>query len=328
MKFDNLWIRFGCFITGYNYPILSHCSELSKKAVKRYTSAILIILLIWGAVGYQFANRYLKLDSFYSIIVSLIFCVIVIQIERQIILNFNKNKLLYFSRFVIAIAMAIIGAIIIDQIIFKEDVELAKLKSIDIAVDSILPRQTSVVESQIREFDNILAMKEIERANMLADIKNNPFESFTSSVETKRIPGIISGSDGRDSAAIIRSKNVSKQAIPNPNIALLPKIDEEINTIRTLKMEKGTYKLKIRDELKAELLNKNGFLDELDLLVSIVFSHAAAFFIWLIWFILLFFIEMLVLISKTTDKGNDYEDTINHHREIQSKMLGKLKETR
>jgi hypothetical protein len=39
MNMNNWWLKFGCFLTGYNYNILDASSEISAKAVKRYTSA-------------------------------------------------------------------------------------------------------------------------------------------------------------------------------------------------------------------------------------------------------------------------------------------------
>ncbi len=41
------WIRFGCFLTGYNYSILRNCSEAAFKSVKKYTAAMLIVCILW-----------------------------------------------------------------------------------------------------------------------------------------------------------------------------------------------------------------------------------------------------------------------------------------
>lgn len=37
------WIKFGCFLTGWNSSILSQCSEASFKHLKKYTAALLIL---------------------------------------------------------------------------------------------------------------------------------------------------------------------------------------------------------------------------------------------------------------------------------------------
>jgi hypothetical protein len=53
--------------------------------------------------------------------------IIVIQIERQIILSVGKNKLVPLFRVAIEVVMAVIGSVIIDQIIFREDVEKVRI---------------------------------------------------------------------------------------------------------------------------------------------------------------------------------------------------------
>ena len=52
------WIKFGCFLTGWNSSILSQCSEASFKHLKKYTAALLILIIIWVFTGYCFAERY------------------------------------------------------------------------------------------------------------------------------------------------------------------------------------------------------------------------------------------------------------------------------
>lgn len=57
--------------------------------------------------------------------------VMVIQIERQIILSIGKNKLATWFRVIIGIVMAVIGSVILHQIMFKKDVEKQKIENYD-----------------------------------------------------------------------------------------------------------------------------------------------------------------------------------------------------
>src|SRR5689334_15588003 len=120
------WLKFGCFLTGYNYKILRGCSESAVKKVLRYTSAILIICILWAFVGYTFTGRYMKSSWIFSIIGSAIMVVIVVQIERQVILSSKSNKIPLIFRALIALMMGLIGSMIIDQILFKDDIEQEK----------------------------------------------------------------------------------------------------------------------------------------------------------------------------------------------------------
>ena len=74
---NNWWIRFGCFLTGYNYAIVRNSSEVAAKAVKRYTSALLIVCLLWSFIGYSFAERYLESVLIGSIVGAIIAVVII-----------------------------------------------------------------------------------------------------------------------------------------------------------------------------------------------------------------------------------------------------------
>lgn len=87
----NWWIKFGCKLTGWSSSVLSQCSEASKCKLSKYTSALLILILIWGVTGFCFAQRYIGLPTWACGFVSLFFITIVIMIERQIILTSERT---------------------------------------------------------------------------------------------------------------------------------------------------------------------------------------------------------------------------------------------
>ena len=92
----NWWIRFGCFLTGYNYGIVRNSSEVAAKAVKRYTSALLIVCILWAFIGLYFYPAILRGSQWGSLAGAVVAVIIIFQIERQIILSINPSKWLYF----------------------------------------------------------------------------------------------------------------------------------------------------------------------------------------------------------------------------------------
>ena len=88
----NWWLNLGCFLTGWNRHILSQCSEASYKHLKKYTSALLILIVLWGFTGFCFAQRYVHAPLWGCVLSALFFIIIVVQIERQIILTVGSNK--------------------------------------------------------------------------------------------------------------------------------------------------------------------------------------------------------------------------------------------
>ncbi|MES2478094.1 MAG: DUF4407 domain-containing protein [Bacteroidota bacterium] len=321
----NWWIKFGCFLIGYNYDIVKNSSEVSAKAVKRYTSALLIVCILWSFIGYTFTNRYVHGGTWGSLVGSLVFVVIIIQIERQIILSINPNKWLYVARGVIAILMAIIGAIIIDQIIFKEDIDLEKITFIETRVKKALIPKTEELRNQIANLDTAIYKKEIERTNLIADIERSPTTlvySIISSTRTEKVTKIDSTTgkpvttEKSAPVSVTTSSNVA-----NPKISIIPPLDETIKNLRAHKTEKENSLLNIRPQLEKEISSKVGFLDELEVMYSLITRSGVALSIWLIWLLFLLGLEMLVLISKINEKENDYERTVKHHMNLQIRKL-------
>lgn len=321
----NWWIKFGCFLTGYNYGIVKNSSEVAAKAVKRYTSAMLIVCIIWAFIGYVFTDRYLHGGQWGSIIGSVLLVIIIIQIERQIILSINPSRWLYFSRGIIAAMMAIIGAIIIDQIIFKEDIELEKITFIEERVKKALPPKTEELRNQIAALDSAISNKEAERLILIDEVAKNPTTivySSQPSIKTDKYTSV----DSATGKPVIKETSrpvliTSSSNVANPKISLIVPLEETISKMRTLKGEKETALLNIRPELEKLISSKVGFLDELEVMYSLISRSNVAMFVWFIWFFFLLGLEMLVLISKINEKENDYEKTVKHHMNMQMRKL-------
>lgn len=321
----DLWLKTGCYITGYNYNIIKNSSEISAKTVKKYLSAILIVSILWGFIGFCFAQRYLHTGIAGSILVSLIMIIIVIQIERQIILSVGRNIMVPVFRVLIGIVMAVIGSVIIDQIIFREDVEKVKISNIQNEVNHILPVKTKELDLQIRQIDSAINLKEAERASIIEEITKKPFIKSTSS-EIKHFQMSRNGINGKLADTIVKRTDLALNDIPNPKAGLLTGIADQVSLLRKQKSEKENSKINIRQELETELNSKTGFLDELKVLFSILLSSWIAMVVWSMFFLFLLSIEVFVLVNKFGDERNDYDSVILHQKDVRIKMLNKLTE--
>jgi hypothetical protein len=312
----NLWNRFGCFLTGYNYRLIKSSSEASAKAVKKYLSAILIVATLWGFIGYAFTQRYLHGDIYTRYAAALLMIIMVIQIERQIILSIGKNSWAFAFRILIGIVMAIIGSVILDQIIFKEDVEKAKISNIQTEVNRLLPIKTQELTQQIQQLDNSIKAKENERTDLINDIVKNPRISMPST-------SIVYQKDSTGKMVPV-GKTVSSNSVANPKADLIPPIDAQIKYLQEQKTKKENEKLNVQQILEDDLKSKVGFLDELKVLFSILFSSGIALFVWLLLFCFFLAIELFVLVNKFGDAKNDYDKIIIHQMDIRIKMLEQL----
>ncbi|MDP4238870.1 MAG: DUF4407 domain-containing protein [Bacteroidota bacterium] len=315
----DLWIKFGCFLTGHNYTIIKNSSEASAKTVKKYLSALLIISTIWGFIGFAFARRYLHGDIGVSSIGALVMIFIIIQIERQIILSLRKNLFAMLFRILIGVVMAIIGSVILDQVIFKEDVEKEKITNIQKEVNKIMPEKTLELTSQIKQLDNDIAVKENERTALLLELSKRPMITAPTSINDYK-------KDSLTKKMVLVGKKVSIQSAINPKTDLLPQLDILLKNLRDQKIKKENDKLNIQQLLETDIKSKVGFLNELKTLFSILLSSPIAMFVWILLFMFFFMIELFIIINKWGDTENDYDKTVMHQMNVRIKMLDKLAE--
>jgi hypothetical protein len=323
-----IWVRFGCFLTGYNYNIIKASSEAAAKTVKKYTAAMVIVCILWFFIGFTFAQRYLQLSVDGSIAGGLIAVIIIVQIERQIILSIGPSRGLYIARGAIAVMMAILGSIIIDQIIFKDDIELKKITSIEKRIKEALPPKTEELRNQISDLDTVIMKKEIEKLSLSMDINKNPtikVYATTPTIRTNKKTTVdtVTGKPITVEVTIPGTITTSSD-IPNPNIERIKSLEQDIISLRNLKSEKEKSLLNIRPELEKEINSKVGFLDELEIMYLLITGSTAALIVWLIWFFFLLGLEILVLVSKIGDKTSDYEKTVMHHMNLQIRRLDAL----
>ena len=96
------WIKFGCFLTGWNSSILSQCSEASFKHLKEIYCSLININYTMGIYWILFCRKVCRSSMVGDVLSHLLFfVVIVIQIERQIILTVGTHKWNTFFRFLL-----------------------------------------------------------------------------------------------------------------------------------------------------------------------------------------------------------------------------------
>ncbi|MBC9913895.1 DUF4407 domain-containing protein [Chitinophaga varians] len=325
----HLWIRFGCFMTGYNYNILRNCSEAAFKSVKKYTAAMLIVCILWFFIGFTFAQRYLSLSVPGCLLAAGLSTVIIVQVEKQIVLSVKPGWLLRISRILLAFVMSFLGAVIIDQILFAKDIEVEKNVYVSEKVDRLLPSKTEELRRQIAALDTTINKKEQEKENYVADISKRPTTTVsTTQTARKQVPERRVSASGRDTTIwkTVVEGTVATTLVPNPKITLIPSLDSVIGAMRLQKSQKEDELLHIKPALEQEMKASTGFLDELKIMWQIITESGVALTFWLLWVSFFFFIEMLVLFGKMSDGPNDYEKVVLHHMNLQMRRLDALAE--
>ncbi|OAV75346.1 hypothetical protein Barb7_01039 [Bacteroidales bacterium Barb7] len=313
----NWWIKFGCFLTGWNRQILKSCSETSHMKLKRNTSALLILIVLWAFTGYCFADRYINAPWWGCIITSIIFIIIVIQIERQIILTIGTNWGLAVFRFLIASAMAIIGSSIIDQIIFANDIENEKDKIKIELLKKQLPDVSKIINDKIAELKKDIESLVEENQELNKKLSENPVivTSLRKDLTTTDTSGAI----------VKKEKAVDQIATESPLKAQVEINNEALTQLRTQLKDSNDEKSKVEENLKKKIDDrKPSFLEELDVMWEIITASNLTLFFYLTILLFLMFLELFVVVAKISDKKCDYELIMEHQLNVREESLKEL----
>lgn len=307
----NWWVKFGCKLTGWSSEVLSQCSEASRCQLNKYTSALMILILIWSVTGFCFAERYIGLPIWGCCLISLFFVTIVIMIERQIILTTEKSFSMLAFRAIIALVMAIVGSTIFDQTMFGKDIDKQMANTIEIQVKELSAQRVRIIDDKLytlrSEYDSIASVN----SHLQEDVNKRPFvvqTSVTNSTNTLAMP------DG--TIKTVSNPSVTKRQVANPKIAQIEANNRKLESISLQEQNWTGKKQTMEDDVRKECKDSVGFLEELEAMWSIIINRPLAGAFYLVFFLLLMSLELFVVVSKTVDKESDYDAAIKGARNI------------
>ena len=297
----NWWIKLGCKLTGWSSSVLSQCSEASKTQLSKYTSALLILMIVWSITGFCFAQRYIGLPIWGCILVSLVFVTIVVMIERQILLALHPTKKLATFRLVIAIIMAIVGSSIFDQTMFGKDIDKQMADTIELQTVDLTQKRVSNIDSKLVAFQ--IEKDSLNKVNseLQADVNAHPWiiqKSVTNSQDRLVVNGKIK---------VVNNPSVTTNQVANPKQMVIAANNEKIKQIVLQENDLNKKKLTVEEDTRKECQANVGFLEELEAMVSIVTTRTVAGIFYVIFFLLLMSLELFVVTSKMGDEECDYE---------------------
>lgn len=319
-----IFTRLGCYLIGWNPEILKECGEASHRTLKKYISAIIILIIIWGSIGFCFADRYIGIESFAGkLTVSLVFMVIILCIERFIILTVGKLGVMGWMRALLAILMAVLGSTVFDQIIFKNDVDV-KMKEIRTEqINKEIPKRMSYLDSDIKRMTLLIDSIGKENIVIYEKLSKNPVIVATDVNTTTKQTGV--DKDGKPIEEKVTS--VNRRNVENPlsgqakaNEAALKIYQEQLDSYQKKKISVG-------DDVRKEYESAHvGFLEELKALFIILSEDKIATGFYLFLFAFLMFLELLVVTSKGGDGKCDYDLMVEHQLKIKRETLQKTED--
>lgn len=316
---------FGCFLIGWNKDILKECGEASQRQFRKLLSAICIMMVLWGTIGYCFADRYINIEScVLKLSVSLAFMFIVLCVERVIILTVGKARVMSTMRVMLALCMAFLGACIFDQIIFRNDIQQEIQEQREDVIKETIAKRLSIYESDIQRITHDMDSLSKSTIALGEELQKHPTIKGTN-VSTQEQ---VVGTDENGKPKKVRVQSVSTVTMANPLAEQLKANNEQIqiyaNQLEQLRQDKKDIAEKVTKEIKARAL---GFIEELEATLAVVSNSWISLVFYVILFLFLTFLELFVLTIKMGDNKCDYDLIVEHQLSLKRTLISQTEQS-
>lgn len=308
----------GCFLIGWNKNILKECGEASYRQFRKLLSAICIMMVLWGTIGYCFADRYINIEScLLKICVALAFMFIVLCVERVIILTVGKARMMSFMRVLLALCMAILGSCIFDQIIFRNDIQQAIQEHREDIIKVTITKRLSIYDSDIQRITH--EMDSLSKAAIVLgeELQKRPTIQGTNVNTQEQVVGV--DENGRPKKVKVQSVNTVTMA--NPLAEQLKANNDQIqiysNQLEQLRQDKKDIAQKTTEEVSQRA---PGFIEELEATLKVVSQSWISLAFYIILFCFLTFLELFVLTIKMGENKCDYELIVEHQLSLKKNL--------
>ncbi len=315
----------GCFLIGWNKNILKECGEASYRQFRKLLSAICIMMVLWGTIGYCFADRYINIEScLLKICVALAFMFIVLCVERVIILTVGKARMMSFMRVLLALCMAILGSCIFDQIIFRNDIQQAIQEHREDIIKVTITKRLSIYDSDIQRITHEMDSLSKATITLGEELQKRPTIQGTNVSTQEQVVGM--DENGRPKKVKVQSVNTVTMA--NPLAEQLKANNDQIqiysNQLEQLRQDKKDIAQKTTEEVSQRA---PGFIEELEATLKVVSQSWISLAFYIILFCFLTFLELFVLTIKMGENKCDYELIVEHQLSLKKNLMTKTEQS-
>jgi hypothetical protein len=309
----------GCALIGWDKNILKECGEASHRQFRKLISAICIMMILWGTIGYCFADRYINIESLVlKICIALMFMLIVLCVERVIILTVGKARLMTVMRVMLALCMAFLGACIFDQIIFQNDIQQTIHDRREDVIQETTAKRLMVFNSDIQRITHDLDSLSKSTITLGEELAKHP---TIKSVNVSTIEQAI-GVDENGNPKKVRNRSTEIVNIPNPLTGQLNANNEQIqlyqNQLEQLRQDKKEIAGKVTDEIHSRPV---GFIEELEATLKVVSNSWISLVFYIVLFCFLTFLELFVLTIKMGESKCDYDLIVENQLKLKKNLM-------
>ncbi len=309
----------GCFLIGWDKKILSECGEASFRQYRKLLSAISIMMVLWGTIGYCFADRYINIESCaLKLCVALAFMFIVLCVERVIILTVGKARLMSVMRVLLALCMAVLGSCIFDQIIFRNDIQQAIQEHREDVIGTTITKRLAIYDSDIQRITTDMDSLSKATIALNEELQKRPVIKGTNVSTQEQVLGI----DENGKPQKVRTQTVNTVTLANPLAEQLKANNDQIQIysgqLEQLRQDKKEVAEKVREEMNQRA---PGFIEELEATLKVVSQSNVSLAFYIILFCFLTFLELFVLTIKMGENKCDYELIVENQLYLKKNLM-------
>ena len=315
----------GCFLIGWDKSILNECGEASFRQYRKLLSAICIMMVLWGTIGYCFADRYINIESCtLKICVAIAFMFIVLCVERVIILTVGKARLMSIMRVLLALCMAVLGSCIFDQIIFRNDIQQAIQEHREDVIGSTITKRLAIYDSDIQRITRDMDSLSKATIALNEELQKRPIIKGTNVSTQEQVIGV----DENGKPQKVKTQTVNTITLANPLAEQLKANNDQIHIysgqLEQLRQDKKEVAEKVREEM-----NKRapGFIEELEATLKVVSQSTISLAFYIILFCFLTFLELFVLTIKMGENKCDYELIVENQLSLKKNLMEQTRQS-
>ena len=315
----------GCFLIGWDKNILKECGEASNRQYRKLLSAICIMMILWGTIGYCFADRYINLESYaLKVSIAFVFMFIVLCVERVIILTVGKARLMGFMRVLLALCMAVLGSCIFDQLIFRNDIQQEIQEHREAVINETITKRLSIYDSDIQRITQEMDTLSKATIALNEELQKRPVIKGTDVSTQEQIVGV----DENGIPKKVKTQTVNTVTLANPLVEQLKANNEQIQIysgqLEQLRQDKKVVADTVREEINRRA---PGFIEELEATLRVVSKSPVSLVFYIILFCFLTFLELFVLTIKMGENKCDYELIVEHQLSLKKQLMAQTEES-
>jgi hypothetical protein len=290
-------LKISCAITGDDYSMVNKDTPKSKKKIISMASTIFIPAFMW--VANAFLLMYFVMDAGIpaSIFTAIFFGVLIFLVERNIIMTKGAFPMIF--RVLLGFVIAIIGAISMDEVIFKHDIDQQMMENKFTSIEIQKQKVDKTYEAEILRVQNIIDSK---------------YKLWTEGLEIARKEADGTGGSGKKGVHAITKLKLQEAKEKEKDYNRSQKnLDDLKNEI---KQEKENISKRINNNFEDSAL-----MNRIKAMFDLIAKDPWMLRAYILFSAFLFFLEFIVVITKASWPTTNYERKIDMIEKIGERRM-------